>query len=214
MKAKKKVADVLRSRDWDRLEAEVRANPQLLGLLIWALFQSDEELAWRAVEGFGRAIAVLTRTDEELCKDRMRRLYWALNDESGTSGRFVAPAIGEVVARSPDVFGENALIPMNALDEPFLQAGAAWAFGRIGGVRQDLVLEIAPQLRRLLHSPDPSVRGHAAWALGEMRAAEAGEELKALAGDSAKLSIFINGSLIETTVGELAHAAGEKLKNG
>ncbi|MEW6573813.1 MAG: DVU0298 family protein [Bacillota bacterium] len=213
-KTKKQVVDLLRSGAWDRLEAAARADPRLLGVLIWALFHPDEELAWRAVEGFGRAISALVETDEELCKDRMRRLYWALNDESGTSGRFVAPAIGEVVARSPAVFGENALIPMNALDEPFLQAGAAWAFGRIGGVRPDLVLEIAPRLCFLLQSPDPQVRGHAAWALGEMRAEEAADELNALAGDTAKISIFTNGSLREITVGELAVAAGEKLKNG
>jgi len=209
---KERVKECLRSRNWEEIEASVARDPRLLGLLIWALYQADEELAWRAAEGFGRAVAVLVGDKEEFCKDKMRRLYWALNDESGISGRFVAPAIAEAVARSPEVFGENALIIMNVLDEPYLQAGAAWAFGRVGGVRPELVAEISPRLRRLLQSPDPEVRGNAAWALGEMMATEAAQELEALASDEGRLNIFTNGILHQTTVGELVRAAREKLR--
>lgn len=209
---KTEIESILRTGDWRRLEAEARVNPRVLGALIRALYLPEEDLAWQAVEGFGRAVAVLAGTEEELCRDRMRRLFWALNDESGTSGRFVAPAVGEAVARAPEVFGENALILLNVLDEPYLQAGAAWAFGRIGSVRPDLVREAVPEILPLLRSADPAVRGHAAWALGEIGAAEAVADLKALADDAGSVKIYINGRITETTVGKLAAAAAAKLE--
>jgi HEAT repeat protein len=75
-----------------------------------------------------------------------------------------------------------------------------------------LVLEMASRLRRLLRSPDPEVRGHAAWALGEMKAAEAGDDLMSLAADTAAIKIFINGALKKVTVRELAAASIQKIK--
>lgn len=209
---KQQVLSLLHAKQWDRMEAEVRANPRFIDALIWALYQPDEDLAWIAVEGFGRAIAAYTKVNVELCRDRMRRLYWALNDESGTSGRFVAPAVGEAVTRSPEVFGENALIIMTALDEPFLQAGVIWAFGRMAVLKSDLVLEMVPEIISLLRSPDTEVRGHAAWALGEMGAVEAVDELKSLTADAGRLRIYIDGALKETTVGELATGAIGKIR--
>ncbi|WP_334110921.1 DVU0298 family protein [Thermodesulfitimonas autotrophica] len=208
---KEEIFALLRAADWDGLVARAREDRRLLTALIGVLYHPDEFLAWRAVEGFGRLVAVLA-ADEEFCRDRMRRLFWALNDESGTSGRFVAPAVGEAVARAPDFLGENALILLNALDEPYLQAGVAWAFGRIGGVRPELVREAVPQLRRLLGSPDPQVRGCAAWALGEMDAVEAAAALNELTGDAARVRIYLDGNLTEKTVGELAAGAVAKLK--
>lgn len=209
---KEEIFALLRAADWDGLVARAREDRRLLTALIGVLYHPDELLAWRAVEGFGRVVAVLLPEDEEFCRDRMRRLFWALNDESGTSGRFVAPAVGEAVARAPDFLGENALILLNALDEPYLQAGVAWAFGRIGGVRPELVREAVPEIGRLLGSPDPQVRGCAAWALGEMGAAEAAADLNKLTGDAARVRIYLDGNLTEKTVGELAAGAVAKLK--
>lgn len=203
---------MLRAADWDGLVAWAWEDRRLLTALIAVLYHPDELLAWRAVEGFGRLVAALLPEDEEFCRDRMRRLFWALNDESGTSGRFVAPAIGEAVARAPDFLGENALILLNVLDEPYLQAGVAWAFGRIGGARPELVREVVPQLRRLLGSPDAQVRGCTAWALGEMGTAKAAAALNELTGDTARVRIYLDGNLTEKTVGELAAAAVAKLQ--
>ncbi|MGQ9513051.1 DVU0298 family protein [Thermodesulfitimonas sp.] len=209
---KEGILSLLRAADWDTLVARAREDRRLLTVLIGVLYYPDELLAWRAAEGFGRVVAALFSEDEEFCRDRMRRLFWALNDESGTSGPLVAPAIGEAVARAPDFLGENALILMNVLDEPYLQAGVVWAFGRIGSVRPELVREVVPELRGLLGSPDPQVRGCAAWALGEMGAAEVTADLRELTGDAARVRIYLDGNLTEKTVGALAAEAVAKLK--
>ncbi|MEW5934425.1 MAG: HEAT repeat domain-containing protein, partial [Bacillota bacterium] len=87
-----------------------------------------------------------------------------------TAGRLVAPAVGEAIACAPEVLGDFAGALLPALEEPYLQAGAAWAFGRIGQVRPDLVRDAVPSLQVLLASPDPAVREHAAWALDQILA--------------------------------------------
>lgn len=210
---KERVEAQLRAGDWDGLIATVRADRKAWSYLIRALYLPDDFVGWRAVEGFGRVVAALALSDTETCREMFRRLFWALNDESGTSGRRVALAVGEAVARRPDIFGEYALIIWPALEEPFLQASVAWALGRIGQVNPDLVRKAVSDLVSLLDSPDHEVRGHAVWALGEIGVREAAEKIAALAGDAGELKIFLAGEPRKVTVGELARAARQKIEN-
>lgn len=210
---KEQVTTQLRTGDWGSLIATLRTDRKAWSYLIRALYLPDDIVGWRAVEGFGRAVAALSTSDTETCREMFRRLFWALNDESGTSGQRVAPAVGEGVARAPDVFGEYALITWPALDEPYLQAGVAWAMGRIGQVRPDLVQKAVPDLAALLTSADPQVRGHAAWALGEIGTPAADAALAPLTQDEATVDIFLDGELRRTSVGELARTALEKIKD-
>lgn len=212
MRIKDKVVALLKVADWEGLEAEAWVDTRILNGLIQALYVPDEELAWRAAEGLGRAAAIRAGIDIELCRDRIGRLAWALNEKSETSARFAAPAIGEAIARAPKAFVENAPLLLAALEQRYLQVGAAWALGRIGSTWPDMVRPAAPRILPLLKSQDPAVRGNAAWALGEMLAEEALEGLEALAADTAELKIYKGGSLTETTVGRLAAAAGQKLR--
>lgn len=204
---------MLRAADWEALEAKARSSPRVLNALIWALYRPDESLAWRAVEGFGRAAAAVAGVDIELCIDRIGRLGWALSEESEIFARLAAPAIGEAIARAPEPFVENAPMILAALRQPRLQAGAAWALGRIGSLWPDMVRPAAPRVMPLLKSQDAEVRGCAAWALGEMIAVEALPELQALVSDTSALKKYQDASLHDTTVGELAAAAYEKIKN-
>jgi len=209
---KQDVVDLLREGDWEELARAVRARKVAWSELIRALYLEDELVGWRAVEGFGRVIGELAAAEADTCREILRRLLWALNEESGTSGRRLPAALGEAVARTPGIFGGYALTLLAPLEEPFLQAAAAWGLGRVAQVRQDLVREAVAALRPLLTSPDPAVRGHAAWALGEMGAHDAAEELVSLASDSSTLEIYLDGGLRRTTVGALARAARARLQ--
>ncbi|MEW6573812.1 MAG: DVU0298 family protein [Bacillota bacterium] len=213
MRIRDKVFLFLKAADWEGLEAEARVDIRVLNGLIQALYLPDEEVAWRAAEGFGRAAAIAAGIDIELCRDRIGRLTWALNEKAEISARFAAPAIGEAIARAPKSFVENAPFLLGALGQVYLQAGAAWALGRIGSAWPELVRPAAPRVLPLLRSQDPAVRGNAAWALGEMQAEEAIEELEALAGDDATFYIYSDGLLRERKVNELAIAACKKIRS-
>lgn len=213
MRMKDKVIALLKVANWDRLEEDARVDTRVLNGLIQAIYVPDEEVAWRAAEGFGRAAAITADIDLELSRDRIGRLAWALDARSEISARFAAPAIGEAIARHPKAFIDNAPVLLAALGKGYLQAGAAWALGRIGSAWPDIVRPAAPRLLPLLKSRDAAVRGNAAWALGEMLAVEALAELGALAGDDAAFLMYSEGSLRETTVKDLAAAACEKIGN-
>lgn len=209
---KEHVVDLLREGDWDGLVHAVRVRSVTWSQLIRALYLEDELVGWRAVEGFGRVIGELVTAETDTCREMLRRLLWAMNEESGSSGRRLPAALGEAVARAPGVFGDYALTLLGPLEEPFLQAAAAWGLGRIAQVRQDLVREAVAALRLLLDSPDSAVRGHGAWALGEMGVQDAAEELASLANDTGTVNIYLDGRLSRTTVGALARAARARLQ--
>lgn len=210
---KEHVVDLLRVGYWDALAHAVRTRKVAWSHLIRALYLEDELVGWRAVEGFGRVIGQLAAAETDKCREIVRRLLWAMNEESGGSGRRLPAALGEAVARAPGIFGDYALLLLVPLEEPFLQAAAAWGLGRIAQVRQDLVREAGAALRALLTSPDPAVRGHTAWALGEMGAHDAIEELASLAGDTSTVEIYLDGGLRRATVGALARAARARLQS-
>jgi len=209
---KDKVVAWLKVADWDTLEENVRVDTRVLNGLIQAIYVPDEEIAWRAAEGFGRAAAITAGIDIEVSRDRIGRLAWALDARSEISARFAAPAIGEAIARHPKAFVENAPVLLTALGRRYLQAGAAWALGRVGSAWPDMVRPAAPRLLPLLKSQDPAVRGNAAWALGEMLAVEALGDLEALTEDDAAFYMYSEGSLQETTVQKLAAAACKKIR--
>lgn len=200
--------------DWGGLLREVEAEPAYVGALFRALHLPDPLLAWRAAEGLGRALAKVAEKDREYALDRMRRLFWALNDESGNAGRYLAPAVGEAVARAPEVFRDFALMLLNPLDEPFLAASAAWAVGRIAEEHPELVGETAPHLLPLLAAEEPEACGCAAWALGNLRWEEARPELEKLREDASSFFFYRKGNLHRKTVGEMAAEALEKLAEG
>ncbi|RDV83242.1 DVU0298 family protein [Ammonifex thiophilus] len=211
---KERVAELLLRADWEGLLRVVEAEPAHIAALFRALHLPDPLLAWRAAEGLGRALAKVAEKDREYALDRMRRLFWALNDESGNAGRCLAPAVGEAVARAPEIFRDFALMLLNPLDEPFLAAGAAWALGRIAEERRELVEEAAPYLLSLLAAEEPEARGCAAWALGNLRWQEARSELERLREDASSFFFYRKGGFHRKTVGEMAAEALEKLGKG
>ncbi|MDI7250608.1 MAG: hypothetical protein QME93_11175, partial [Bacillota bacterium] len=129
--AKDLVEALVRARDWHRLTEVVRGHRRAWGYLIRLLYAEDEALGWQAVEACGRLMGALAPSRPDACREVVRRLLWALNEESGTAGRLVAPAVGEAIACAPEVLGDFAGALLPALEEPYLQAGAAWAFERI-----------------------------------------------------------------------------------
>ena len=184
--------------------------------LLASLSDTDPLVKWRAVRALGRLVAAWAAEDPEAAREVMRRLVWGLNDESGAVGFGFAEALGEIMARDQGLAREflNLLIsyldPQGAyLEFPPLQQGAVWGLSRVVGAWPELAAErrAAGALIPLLSSPDPTVRGLAAWGLGCMGAASARHALEGLLGDQERLEVFRRGELGEASAGELAAEA-------
>jgi hypothetical protein len=70
-----------------------------------------------------------------------------------------------------------------------------------------LLHEVLPEIVPFLTSPDPQLRGLAAWGLGKARYQPAAAAIQALTGDEHPVQLYDCGRLLETTVGQIARGA-------
>ncbi|MGB9846720.1 MAG: hypothetical protein ACPLRH_04340, partial [Desulfotomaculales bacterium] len=85
-----------------------------------------------------------------------------------------------------------------------LNRGLLWAAARIGGARPELVKDFVPAITSYLEDADPDLRAHSALALGAAGVKPEPQSLERLLQDSARVSVYLDGELKETTVGEIA----------
>jgi len=184
---------------------------RVLAALQRLLYSPDELLRWRAVEILGKAAGYVADKKPQAAADLLRRLLSSAADSAATSWGFLEAA-GEIISNRPDLF--SGFIPplFSFLKDRTSRAAALWAIGRIGKRHPEL-LKGTPffGVFDFLDDPEPAVRGHAAWALGHMKAKEAVGSLKRLKDDRACLRIYDDGRVEEKTVGELASQAIERV---
>jgi len=188
----------------------------ITSLLALLLYEADELIRWRCIEGLGLLAADLAPRGLEQIRDVIRRLLWTMNDESGNVGWFAPEAIGEILARVPRLGREfSGLLPGFLVEEPF-ERGAHWAMVRVAGTSGDRpygrkMLEAgAGILIQSLDDPDAFTRAHAAVALrwlGRLTGAPA----DALASDQAPFPVYDydTGQMTEMTVAGLLEKDAE-----
>jgi len=120
-------------------------------------------------------------------------------------------AMGAVVARLAQQDIESSRIVMRRLmwnlnDE---SGGIGWGAPEAMGayVRPELVANAVDFLLPFIHSNDAVHRGFAAWVSGALSSEFTTPLLQNLVSDEAKIKIFINMNLVESTVGKLAQEA-------
>lgn len=91
--------ELLTAADRARLERYAAAEPRAARHLAGRLWDPDPRVRQLAAAGLGAAAAAHRR----LGRDLLRRLVWALNDESATNGIYGLAAIGEIGARDPEL---------------------------------------------------------------------------------------------------------------
>jgi hypothetical protein len=217
---KQQVLRLLKSANFDLSIEELCRFParQVINPLFSFLYNSDEQVRWRAVTAFGAVVAKLADKDMESGRIIMRRLMWNLNDESGGIGWGSPEAMGETLARHEGLAKEYAGILMsyarqdgNYLEHEVLQRGLLWAIGRLSQVRPDLIKDAVPYLIPYLKSSDATVRGLAARAIGLVGSNKALSEIEHLLKDEAEIQLYSGHKLLRRQVRELAKEALEKL---
>jgi rubredoxin len=181
----------------------------------------DEERRWRAIRALGLVTARLYDREPEQARRVVRQLIWNLNEESGGIGWGMAEAFGEILALREELAAEYGSILAchlieadRSLDHEDLRRGVIWALGRIRVFPKDLRKEIIPALIKVLLQDNPTLRGTAAWALGEMGDREALPPLKDLPKSEEMLSIWADKKLIRISLNEAVEQAKAKLSGG
>lgn len=213
---KRKVFRLLQAEDFGRGLEDLVNLPgrQVVNPLFSFLLSTDELVRWRAVTAMGEVVRNLAEQNMESARVIIRRLMWSLNDESGGIGWGAPEVLGEIMARHKTLAEEFASILVSYCDESGnyleyepLQRGLLWGIVRLARVRPELVRDASPHLRLFLESSDPMIRGLAAWALGLLGDRELQATLDAMRGDTTPVSIYLDGAMEITSVGDLAARA-------
>ena len=223
--------DCLVAADWEPRLADFDATPaiQIVNPLLSFLSRAGE-IKWRAVASLGRTVARLADSRLEDGRVVMRRLMWNLSEESGTLGWGSAETMAEIMACHPGLANEFHRILCSYihdsereglfLDHAPLRLGAYWGVGRLAEVRPELVAAAVPDLLDALafeadggETTAAAIRGHAAWALGQIAGdglRGAASRLEALRNDPSELELFKRRKLETTSVGALSREALER----
>jgi len=211
---KKKVFELLSNKDFEKdilkisgFSARAVVNP-----LFSFFYNSDEIIKWRAVIAMGAVVSNLADHDMESARVVMRRFIWNLNDESGGIGWGSPEAMGEILARHEGLAKEYHKILLsyimpdgNYIEHEILQRGVLWGIGRLAHARPHLVKDVAHLLCPYMESPDPALRGLAAWTAGLFDCETTNRLLKNLENDQATLTFYLDGKLEELTVAQLRY---------
>ena len=215
-KLKKKILELLNDNPFEAsLDKICRFPPrQAVNPLFSFFYHPDERVKWRSVTAMGAVVARLAQQDMESARVVMRRLMWHLNDESGGIGWGAPEAMGEIMARHEKLAEEYASILVSYINQSgifieheILQRGVLWGLGRLAYARPELVVNAAAFLLPFMRSNDAIHRGLAAWASGALSSEITTPLLQDLVADEARITIFINMNLVESTVGKLAQEA-------
>ncbi len=217
---KQKILTLLANGDFENNLIQICQLParQAVNPLFSFFHNADELIKWRAVTAMGAVVAGLGNRDMESARVVMRRLMWNLNDESGGIGWGSPEAMGEIMARHAGLADEYAYLLLsyvnedgNYIEHPMLQRGVLWGLGRLAHSRPRLVQPAIPFLTPYLQSEDAMHRGLAAWTAGALGTESIKTLLRGLTDDNKRISVFIDGHLMERTVGQLAREALSRL---
>jgi hypothetical protein len=187
-------------------QEDTRVIPELLRML----YTPDEHLRWRVVEIFSDVCAKIGEKRPEVISKFLNRLLLSAAD-SGSSAWGALEAVGATISKNPDLFGKFSHALLSFLQYKNYWKEVSWAVGKIATTKPELVKLASRALCSFLAVPDPALRGHAAWALGNLGYKDAIEELEKLLTDDQRLTLYREREFKNVTVAQLAKEAIEKL---
>jgi HEAT-like repeat protein len=192
------------------LAALAEEDTRVLNELQRMLYTPDETLRWQIIDILGE----VSKNVSEMRPDLVSKLLSNLLQRAaspGASAWGALEAAGAIISARPDLFGEFSATLLAFLHQKNVLKEVTWAIGRIAAVDPKLVKYAFKTLRSFLNEQDASLRGYAAWALGNLGYDDIIEKLRNLTSNDEKLLIFRNSQLEAITVGELSREAIEKL---
>ncbi len=198
------IINLLKEKKIDELVRLPMSRRKIISILISLSYDKQSLISWRAIEAIGFITKKMPGSHPELIRNTLNRLLWMIRDESGGIGWSAPEIIGEIVRNNPEMCSDIALIIASFHEEKMLSAGVLRAIARIGRINDEFIEYTTPVILSFLQDPEPIIRGHAAWAAGEIGVKQAVSELQKLAHDNNIFWFYEEGELKEKTIGEIA----------
>jgi HEAT repeat protein len=190
--------------DAARLEAWAAEVPVALELLCALSFDADRRTARRAAQAMGIAARVRAAADVEDVRDRIRRLLWSMNHESGNLVWLAPDMIGEMIVGAPSLAPEYTRVLAAFINlEPFVE-GVHRALARIGSVSPESIGYLEPYLVHALSDDDAGIRLSAARALAAIDPVKHLARITQMRADPGSIADYDPQSheIVVTTVGK------------
>ena len=185
----------------------------VITLLIRLTYDKDTLVGWRAIKAVGHIAQELVKSDCEYLRNTIRKLRWALSDESGGIGWSSPELIGEIVCADPRLFSD--IVPLIAdvytIEEEVFRPGVLYALSRIAESAPDLVVPFMDCINAGLSDKNALVRFHALETIGKLKGLSglsvnwyAVEQLK---HDNSEVWVYFENDFVNATVGDAASKA-------
>jgi hypothetical protein len=184
---------------------------------LWlALNEADDDLRHNAVEAVAKLLERWWRKGRtEQAREYVRRLLWAMNDESGQMIASAPEAVAEIAALVPELFEPYAVMMVSrAFEEPPLVASGLRGVARLGARARQAIEPSEALVLDVFKDRDPRLLGLASWALGEVGFAPALPHLRALQGRQDVVAIDTRDRLPAKSLGQWAAEAIAKITAG
>jgi hypothetical protein len=151
MRLRHEVMELLRGGREDELMELVSGEPRALRHLLARLYDAESAVRRRAARAIGQGSAA----HRELGLEIVRRLLWALNDESATNGVYGIPALGEIGRRAPELLAPFVSSLVAAAHDEGLRVAVMEALAAVAESAPELVRPHLGTLERLTVSSRP-----------------------------------------------------------
>lgn len=208
--SKTEVERLVQDFDADALVEFAREDPKIIRMVQRFLYSGDRLFRQRAADLLGRITAVVGDSEPKAVSNLLQNLFYAVSDTAASTwGAF--EAIGEIIARKPDLFAGYMPQLYPFLADATRRSQAVQALARIAESVPNLLRKITFHLIPLLKDPDPDVRGQTVRLLGYIKAGELREDMAELLSDEHEIILYDSGHLERTSVGAVAAEALRRL---
>ncbi|MEM2774031.1 MAG: hypothetical protein QXX82_06485 [Nitrososphaerota archaeon] len=207
---KKVIEEILKKREFDKLKHFDNVRRVLSSLI--SFLYGEELFVFRSSEAIGFIAGWLEDREPETVIEIIRRMFWYMNEENGGYCPAAPLVIGEIGRNVKEVFKDFINPTISLLDNPEIEKTyALYAIGRIGVKIMNTNIDIASKLSIYLKSPNPQVRGHTAWTVGQLKLKNLTKQLYKLLQDDDKFRIYLDGDFRELAIREIASKSIEEI---
>lgn len=207
---KKEVESLVSEFNIDPLLDAAGYDKKLIRNLQRLLYSADALTRFRAADTLGKVAAIIVKKNSAPITKLLNGLFTSLNDSAASSWGYL-DAIGEIIMNSPDLFAEYVPRLYQFARDRSLLPEVLRVFGKICETSPGLLRKNSFQFFQLLEDADPEIRGYTIILIGNLGAHEARENLKRLTNGSEEIEVYRKGNLENTTIGQLASEAINKL---
>ncbi|PHR26640.1 MAG: PBS lyase [Desulfotalea sp.] len=211
---KRLVKQLVEENDIDQLVGLCLDDKKTLRLMQRLLYDPDDSKRWHTAYMIGKVCQRVSTRDPGSVSDLLQRLFEACSDSAATPWGMVE-SIGYIISLRSDIFGAFARYLYNYIGDNSTRNQVLWGLTEIAGNRSDIIRKTPfYNLFHYLQHPEAQVRGQVVRLLGRIKATEAAVQLMELTDDKEEFLYCVDGTLVSSTVAEVAVIAIQTINEG